>query len=170
MANQLSWYAYDPSSGFDVFSTAAEAEKWAEEALADHRENGEWPADVEAIEWGLLVPFECAEEDEGSRVPTPGGEFDYTTDYALQTQPFPKELVARIIGGMIADAGGFKLVHHGKLLDSGAIKVLCTTGHPDMTMFIEDVLHLALRTLGLRAEIGEHGIQVIVRKPGESAK
>lgn len=50
----IKFYIYDPGHGFETFDTAEEAEKAARELVDDRRGHGEWPDDIDAIEWGEM--------------------------------------------------------------------------------------------------------------------
>lgn len=80
------WYSKAPPDGdmggacvVEVHRTAEAARRAVLAVLEDGSEG--WPEDVEAVEWGELVPM--AKAQEYNREETPEGEFDYMCEYRL---------------------------------------------------------------------------------------
>jgi len=79
------WYSRDHEHNIEVHSTAENARAEAEALLADARERAPsdgWPEQVEAISWGLLVPYGSVHETRTWDAEE-GSDFDYMAEYAL---------------------------------------------------------------------------------------
>ena len=86
------WYAYDPFDGcHKTFDTAAAAKAEAEACIEYGRDRGEWPEETDQVEWGRLIPYECAtetnvvaaEDDETGRCAREG--LSHLCDYELRS-------------------------------------------------------------------------------------
>lgn len=71
------FYSHTP----DGFETHCSADDAAATAAGWLEPDGEWPEDIEAVEWGVVLPIERAKQSD--RVETPEGEWDYTCTYTL---------------------------------------------------------------------------------------
>jgi hypothetical protein len=79
------WYSRDHEHNIEAHSTAENARSEAEALLADAREASSsdgWPEQVEAISWGLLVPYGSVRETRTWEAEE-GSDFDYMAEYAL---------------------------------------------------------------------------------------
>jgi len=73
----VAFYSHTPD-GFEIHCSAGDA---AATAAVWLEPDGEWPEDIEDVEWGVVRPIERAKQSD--RVETPEGEFDYTCTYTL---------------------------------------------------------------------------------------
>jgi hypothetical protein len=86
------WYSIDPEHGVEVWATEAEAKAAAEAALEHYRDNASdgWHEQMEALEWGMLLPHGHAKEvDRVERENDDTGlceriGCDYRCDYVLE--------------------------------------------------------------------------------------
>jgi len=79
------WYSRDHEHNIEAHSTAENARAEAEAILDDAREHAPsdgWPEQVEAISWGLLVPYGSVRETRTWEAEE-GSSFDYMAEYAL---------------------------------------------------------------------------------------
>lgn len=87
------WYSIDPEHGIEVWGTLEEAKAAAESSLEYYRDRASdgWHEQMEAIEWGELIPHGFAkevdrverEDDETGLCERIGA--DYRCDYVLES-------------------------------------------------------------------------------------
>lgn len=87
------WYSKAPpgdDAGSACIITIHRSPEAAKKAVLAVLEDGSegWPEDVEAVEWGELVPMSKAQEYD--RETTPEGEFDYVCKYRLAVCTWPR--------------------------------------------------------------------------------
>ena len=79
----MKYFAYDPETGFELFSTAEEAEEYAQSAIDMYREEASegWPESVDGVCWGMVKQSASERTYNAVDDEDPGKEY---ADYQLE--------------------------------------------------------------------------------------